>query len=313
MRKESIYKKERKRKWEKEEEHERYNHHKRYRISHHRRRQNGRVRESNDSDVRRRRVAEGYGKYAVSERGRDSFGNKYILNEKSSGWAPVSCRNNGGILWDYIASRKHEDQDLLLRKAFFSKKMDFAAPELAHLLSEEPFNSVEVKCNIPAVDVEVTSEELCQEKKLTIISCCHGSEQLDVVSECGEQLESCVSRAKESSVLEFEDQEFSSETESTTSPETCIVELPNGVAQEVSQYQQLFENWVPLVMDCIHLESEDLEWLFETKFVRAPGTGTVEITNAKTEKLSNSTSTFIPRAQHLPHAEMNALRFTVPF
>lgn len=74
-----------------------------------------------------------------------------------------------------------------------------------------------------------------------------------------------------------------------------------------SAYEALTDHWVPLPLDHGLDESDDHDWLFDTK--RAEGKGPKRLKSANEVVIP---STWPPQAHYLPEAEIYALPYTVP-
>jgi hypothetical protein len=92
------------------------------------------------------------------------------------------------------------------------------------------------------------------------------------------------------------------------------VALPSASGSESfslpSPLRGLIQNWVPPPIQRECSESDDLEWLFESKRNRNHA---VERYKIGTDGLYDQNSTPWPRASYLPEADIYALPFTVPF
>ncbi|XP_059438236.1 uncharacterized protein LOC132171048 [Corylus avellana] len=93
-------------------------------------------------------------------------------------------------------------------------------------------------------------------------------------------------------------------------PAALPIASGSGSSSLPSPLRDLIQNWVspPIQSECF--ESDDLEWLFESK---QNGNQAVERNKVGTDGLYVQNSTPWPRASYLPEADIYALPFTVPF
>ncbi|KAE8010651.1 hypothetical protein FH972_007004 [Carpinus fangiana] len=95
-----------------------------------------------------------------------------------------------------------------------------------------------------------------------------------------------------------------------TEPAALPIASGSGSSLLPSPLRYLIQNWVPPPIQSECFESDDLEWLFESK---QNGNQAVERYEVGTDGLYNQNSTPWPRASYLPEADIYALPFTVPF
>ncbi|KAL2522227.1 eukaryotic translation initiation factor 5B-like [Forsythia ovata] len=78
-----------------------------------------------------------------------------------------------------------------------------------------------------------------------------------------------------------------------------------------SQYKNLFENWVPLLLQAVHPDPDDEDWLFQRKSQYIHSENTLK--SCSNSISTSCSSTLSCHAQLLPETDIYALPFTVPF
>lgn len=111
--------------------------------------------------------------------------------------------------------------------------------------------------------------------------------------------------ARDARVLKLEKPETSAQLDAAF--RTVPSSTRNDSLELESAYEALTEHWVPLPLDHGLDESDDLDWLFDTK--RAECKGPKRLKSADEVVIP---STWPPQAHYLPEAEIYALPYTVP-